>query len=383
MCPAQGEADARFSDPRRGHQARLPRGRRGGDGAVPSWRHGRVMGSAAGAVERRVPRHRAGTSGLWAFANSRLDDERRRSGVLLPRRYGGARSARCASRRPLRRRLDRAPRWRSAAPRGWHADAAGAGRRRAPAEACFGDVFFWTHEEFARRQFHDPVRSQEDIRRWPEPTSMSCCRTAPRLRASAGHPRLENPQLRHWLHRIDVPTLLIWGKDDEIAPFACHRPYVEEIRGAELLALPQSGHACRSSAPTRSRSAWPPSSTEHEDEDVLFPPHAVCGPRSVLHRAPQLGVGDAAQFLFRSRGRHKALPPLHRRAGARRRARFRRHLRQRAPPECLWPDAGAEPDRGIAGAHHKAGQDRDPRPRAAAGEQSGQHRGRVRHARPD
>jgi pimeloyl-ACP methyl ester carboxylesterase len=111
------------------------------------------------------------------------------------------------------------------------------------AEAAFGDVFLWTHEEFARHQFHDPARSQEDIRTLAGAEIDVLLQNRTAVARIGWSPRLENPQLRHWLHRIDVPTLLIWGKDDEIAPFACHRPYVEEIRGAELLALPQSGHA--------------------------------------------------------------------------------------------------------------------------------------------
>jgi pimeloyl-ACP methyl ester carboxylesterase len=111
------------------------------------------------------------------------------------------------------------------------------------AEASFGDVFLWTHEEFARHQFHDPVRSQEDIRALAGADIDVLLQNRAAVARIGWSPRLENMQLRHWLHRIDIPTLLIWGKDDEIAPFACHRPYVEEIRGAEFLTLPQSGHA--------------------------------------------------------------------------------------------------------------------------------------------
>jgi pimeloyl-ACP methyl ester carboxylesterase len=59
----------------------------------------------------------------------------------------------------------------------------------------------------------------------------------------AWNPRLSNPQLPYWLHRIDVRTLLVWGEDDQVIPFECHKPYLREIRQAELLALPNTGHA--------------------------------------------------------------------------------------------------------------------------------------------
>jgi pimeloyl-ACP methyl ester carboxylesterase len=54
---------------------------------------------------------------------------------------------------------------------------------------------------------------------------------------------MHNPQLHYWLHRIDVPTLLMWGEDDQVVPFGCHVPFKREIRHAELVALPRSGHA--------------------------------------------------------------------------------------------------------------------------------------------
>ena len=59
----------------------------------------------------------------------------------------------------------------------------------------------------------------------------------------AWNPRMHNPQLPYWLHRIDVPTLLIWGEDDRVVPFACHAPFKRAIPQAELVTLPRSGHA--------------------------------------------------------------------------------------------------------------------------------------------
>src|SRR6185503_842046 len=132
MCPAQGEADARFSDRRRGHQARLPRGRRRGDRAVPARRRGRGMGSAARPPQRWIPRAGARASGVRTRAGSGLDDERWRRGVLLSRPDAGPGPAQCSSRGARPRRLDRGgdrdPRHRPAGIAG----AARARRRRDP-----------------------------------------------------------------------------------------------------------------------------------------------------------------------------------------------------------------------------------------------------------
>lgn len=110
-------------------------------------------------------------------------------------------------------------------------------------DAPFDDIFAWTADEFARRQFHDK-KLAEDWRQAQAKLDIDVVlqnRTA--LARLAWNPRLSNPQLPYWLHRIDVPTLLVWGEEDQVIPFACHEPYLREIRQAELLALPRTGHA--------------------------------------------------------------------------------------------------------------------------------------------
>jgi pimeloyl-ACP methyl ester carboxylesterase len=37
--------------------------------------------------------------------------------------------------------------------------------------------------------------------------------------------------------------LLVWGEDDRVIPFACHKPFKRAIAQARLLALPNTGHA--------------------------------------------------------------------------------------------------------------------------------------------
>ncbi len=110
-------------------------------------------------------------------------------------------------------------------------------------EAPFDDIFVWGEEEFARRQFYDQalahVWRQERAKLDIDVVLQN--RTA--LARLAWNPRLHDPQLPHWLHRIDVPTLLVWGEDDQIVPFACHRRFKIEIRRAELVTFPRAGHA--------------------------------------------------------------------------------------------------------------------------------------------
>ena len=55
-------------------------------------------------------------------------------------------------------------------------------------------------------------------------------------------PYMHNPKLRYRLHRIDVPTLLIWGENDGIVTTDYGTSLRDLIPGASLSVIPESGH---------------------------------------------------------------------------------------------------------------------------------------------
>jgi pimeloyl-ACP methyl ester carboxylesterase len=64
-------------------------------------------------------------------------------------------------------------------------------------------------------------------------------------------PYMHNPQLRHRLHRIDVPTRFIWGESDGIVSLDYARAYQSLIPGAELVTIPEAGHQPQIEQPER------------------------------------------------------------------------------------------------------------------------------------
>jgi pimeloyl-ACP methyl ester carboxylesterase len=111
----------------------------------------------------------------------------------------------------------------------------------AAADVPFGDIFLWGPEEYARHQFYDQRLAEQRLAQ-PVDLDLLLQNRAATARL-AWSPRLHNPQLAYWLHRIDVPTLLMWGAEDAIVPLACHQAFLRGIPGAELAVLPHTGHA--------------------------------------------------------------------------------------------------------------------------------------------
>ncbi len=56
-------------------------------------------------------------------------------------------------------------------------------------------------------------------------------------------PRFYDPDLRKWLHRIKLPTTIVWGAEDRVLPVAYAQEWRRLIGGAELHVLPDCGHA--------------------------------------------------------------------------------------------------------------------------------------------
>ena len=58
----------------------------------------------------------------------------------------------------------------------------------------------------------------------------------------AWQPRNHDPHLRKWLHRIKVPTLLLWGANDRLFPREYAFVYQQLIPGSIAVVLPECGH---------------------------------------------------------------------------------------------------------------------------------------------
>jgi pimeloyl-ACP methyl ester carboxylesterase len=53
---------------------------------------------------------------------------------------------------------------------------------------------------------------------------------------------MHNPALRRWLHRISVPTLILWGENDRIVRPDYGRALQQAIPRAQFRLIPAAGH---------------------------------------------------------------------------------------------------------------------------------------------
>jgi len=106
------------------------------------------------------------------------------------------------------------------------------------------DIFLASPEANVRAAFHD--QRFADAQLAAAPTTPDAIETFLRNRFAtarvAWQPRLYDPHLAKWLHRIDVPTLVVWGANDAILPVAMQAEFVRLIPGARAVTIDACGH---------------------------------------------------------------------------------------------------------------------------------------------
>jgi pimeloyl-ACP methyl ester carboxylesterase len=105
------------------------------------------------------------------------------------------------------------------------------------------DSFMMSEEQRLREFFYDSKKAEDMVARVMHPDRED---TVLKNRATVAklswQPRAYDPHLPKWLHRIDVPTLVIWGDHDKAFPNEHAQAYHKAIPGSKLVMIPQCGH---------------------------------------------------------------------------------------------------------------------------------------------
>lgn len=106
-----------------------------------------------------------------------------------------------------------------------------------------GDNFIWSREEYARNLFYDQALAERELAHVPTDEEADIDLANRYMAAKLGwEPRWFNPALEGWLHRIRIPTLVLWGRDDKLFPSAYAKAWADRIPDVHVEIIAECGH---------------------------------------------------------------------------------------------------------------------------------------------
>src|SRR5207302_1668 len=96
------------------------------------------------------------------------------------------------------------------------------------------DIFSTPRAQWEEFSFRDPAVWLRDYESLPEEELTAMARNREATALFAWNPYMYDPKLRARLHRIRIPTLLLWGEHDGFAPLSYGRSFCAAVPGAKF-----------------------------------------------------------------------------------------------------------------------------------------------------
>ena len=109
-------------------------------------------------------------------------------------------------------------------------------------ERDIADMHAMSRAEYLKLAWADPAQGEADFAVLPETELAAIVRGREAFALYGWKPYMHNPRLKRWLHRIDRPTLLLWGAEDRIVIPAYGENWRRAIPNARLELIPGAGH---------------------------------------------------------------------------------------------------------------------------------------------
>lgn len=111
-----------------------------------------------------------------------------------------------------------------------------------PYDRDIADIHFLQKEEVRAIRFADPGNDPNVPEKLDEASSLALARHRIATAKLAWEPYFHNPALIHRLSRVDIPTLVLWGREDRFTEPAYGRAYAKQIAGAKFQQIANAGH---------------------------------------------------------------------------------------------------------------------------------------------
>jgi pimeloyl-ACP methyl ester carboxylesterase len=104
------------------------------------------------------------------------------------------------------------------------------------------DIFAMLEPEFIDKAFADPAVGKRDYRAMTDDELTVAARDRETAALYLWSPYMHDPKLKGRLHRIGVPTLVLWGADDRLADESYGRAFCAAVPGARFERIARAGH---------------------------------------------------------------------------------------------------------------------------------------------
>jgi pimeloyl-ACP methyl ester carboxylesterase len=108
-------------------------------------------------------------------------------------------------------------------------------------EAEITDIYALSADEAVRHTFADPAKAP-DYASLADAAVEEVARDREAAVLYGWRPYMHNPSLTHWLHRVGVPTLVLWGDQDRIVAPVYGERLAQAIPGARSATIAAAGH---------------------------------------------------------------------------------------------------------------------------------------------
>jgi pimeloyl-ACP methyl ester carboxylesterase len=104
------------------------------------------------------------------------------------------------------------------------------------------DIYALPADEVLRRTFFAPERTAPDYTRLDDAEAASIASDRAATVLYGWRPYMHDPGLRRWLHRVRVPTLVVWGQGDGIVSPDYGEKLCRSLPDARLELISEAGH---------------------------------------------------------------------------------------------------------------------------------------------
>lgn len=104
------------------------------------------------------------------------------------------------------------------------------------------DMHALDHDALAAHAWADPRRGDIDFAARSDDDLAAIARGRESLLVFGWKPYMHNPRLHHWLHRAQLPTLLLWGESDRVVKPQYGEGWRTRLPDSRLELIADSGH---------------------------------------------------------------------------------------------------------------------------------------------